>query len=335
MPRRRRPGDATWRSASGRCPSRAWDRAAALTNLGIARLRQGQAPRALEALERGLLLHRQVLGDDHPELASIMAMIAMAKMNLGQVQAARELFQASIALRRRFLGPEANVSLELGNLGWLDSESGAYAEALAHFEEAQRLREETVGPDHPFVAASLLGRAEALVGLGRTFQAVPLAQRAVAMRETKYGVRHPLTADAYRKLGTVLIAAGQSRAGMASLRKGVEVSEQVREPGHLETALTLLAAAEGALALDDAMEARGLAQRAAPLLSSQPGRPINQARLHSLLARCHRALGDREAARTEAQRADGLFGSFALPGHPEWAQVRSLLDALAPPSASP
>jgi tetratricopeptide (TPR) repeat protein len=58
-----------------------------------------------------------------------------------------------------------------------------YDEALAVQKEALRIREATHGPDHPDVAYTLCGTAEVLVAMGRAKEAVPLAERAVALRE--------------------------------------------------------------------------------------------------------------------------------------------------------
>src|SRR6266853_439444 len=62
-------------------------------------------------------------------------------------------------------------------------EEGKYAEAIPWAQEAIRMAEKSLGPDHPEVAASLNNLAEIYRALGKFTEAEPLFQRAVRIKE--------------------------------------------------------------------------------------------------------------------------------------------------------
>jgi tetratricopeptide (TPR) repeat protein len=75
----------------------------------------------------------------------------------------------------------------LNNLGWEYYEAGEYAQALGAFERALATRERT--PENPEpIALARYAVGKALRALGRSEEAIPLLEQAVAWAE---GIRHP------------------------------------------------------------------------------------------------------------------------------------------------
>ncbi|MCY1013941.1 tetratricopeptide repeat protein [Nannocystis pusilla] len=70
----------------------------------------------------------------------------------------------------------------MAGLGQLTA-GGAHEDALKLFARALASQEQVLGPDHASVAHTLLGRGDALIGLGRAAEAVPELERALAIRE--------------------------------------------------------------------------------------------------------------------------------------------------------
>src|SRR5260370_1026612 len=70
---------------------------------------------------------------------------------------------------------------------------GAYQEAQRHLERALRIREQSLGPEHPDVAVSLTGLASLYAEQGKYAEAEPLYQRALRIREQSLGPEHPRT----------------------------------------------------------------------------------------------------------------------------------------------
>ena len=116
--------------------------------------------------------------------------------------------EAGVALARRNcelterLGDVFSRSLALANLGAAQLAAEDYAEALESIEEAERLYREAMGSGGEMEAWRAAIRAEALIGVGRTEEAIELAEWA---SEIAPRARHALVA-----------AAGAAGAGAAA-----------------------------------------------------------------------------------------------------------------------
>jgi tetratricopeptide (TPR) repeat protein len=124
-----------------------------------------------------------------------------------------ELAESS-AEARYWLGPLLN------NLGWEHYEAGEHAEALAAFERALAAREEDPGNAEP-LALARYAVGKALRALGRSDEAVPLLEQAVAWAEGEGapdGWYHEELALEYAALGRTDEAAEQARLALPPLR---------------------------------------------------------------------------------------------------------------------
>jgi tetratricopeptide (TPR) repeat protein len=108
----------------------------------------------------------------------------------------------------------------LNNLGWEHYEAGEYAQALDAFERALAARERTPEISAP-IALARYAVGKALRALGRSEQAIPLLERAVAWAE---GAGHPdgwyheELAEEYAAVGRVDDAGEQARRAIPLLR---------------------------------------------------------------------------------------------------------------------
>jgi tetratricopeptide (TPR) repeat protein len=121
----------------------------------------------------------------------------------------------SSADARYWLGPLLN------NLGWEHYEAGEDAQALAAFERALAAREEDPGSPEP-IALARYAVGKALRALGRSEEAVPYLEQAVAWAETEGapdGWYHEELALEYAALGRADEAAEQARLALPLLRE--------------------------------------------------------------------------------------------------------------------
>jgi len=81
----------------------------------------------------------------------------------------------------------ATALLDLANVHW---KQGRYGEAGALYERALPIREQALGPSHPFVGHTLNSLANAYLKEGRRAEAEGLYQRALAIFESSRGANH-------------------------------------------------------------------------------------------------------------------------------------------------
>ena len=72
---------------------------------------------------------------------------------------------------------------------------GEYAKAEPLYQEALRIRQKVLGPEHPDTAGSLNNLASLYQHMGEYAKAEPLYQEALRIRQKVLGPEHPDTAN--------------------------------------------------------------------------------------------------------------------------------------------
>ncbi|HET9154555.1 MAG TPA: adenylate/guanylate cyclase domain-containing protein [Solirubrobacterales bacterium] len=176
-----------------------------------------EAERRFEATIRTASEH----GD--PETAS------WTRGNLAILTAERGAIEAALALARRNcelterLGDVFSRSLALVNLCATQLAAGQYAAALDSIDEAERIYEEAMGGGGEVWAGRAALRANALVGLGRAKEAIPIVEEA-AENARRNGLLWPLP-RVLTALGRARRAAGANGAEEA-LVEAADVAER-------------------------------------------------------------------------------------------------------------
>ncbi len=230
----------------------------------------GRVYRGLGLLEpAGRLLttsleHRRALwGDDHPEVATSLALLGEVRYDQGRLTEAMELVSAALDMRRRLLGEQHAATLaSLNDLAALKFHLGELGEA----EELLRLNLETrrrlLGDEHADVANARDNLATVLVKLGRIEEAEVLFREALDLRIRLHGQDHPDVTSTLGDLAAMLHSAGRSEEAEPLYRQ--VLADQIRVLGddHIRVALTSANLAALLLNLGKGQEAERLLIRA-------------------------------------------------------------------------
>jgi TonB family protein len=112
-------------------------------------LKQGSYA-AAEPLLLRLLDLKKSKGEDHPEVATVLASLASVRQGLGRHESAEQLWRHVVDIRERTLAPNHfATAIALENLGQSCAARGKNRAALAAFERALLIRERTLGVEHP------------------------------------------------------------------------------------------------------------------------------------------------------------------------------------------
>ncbi|MFO7563203.1 MAG: serine/threonine-protein kinase [Enhygromyxa sp.] len=175
-----------------------------LGDLQNRRNKLGEAKRYLrEALRRA-----DVAGDDATRVAALTKLMRVSylehDLEAGEALAA----DARAALDRLGDAPllEADYYLHHGSLALARGDNETAGE---YHGRALAIREAKLGADHPEVAISLNGIANALLGQGQHEQAEQMARRALAIFETQLGPEHLYTAASHNSIGNCLMERGR------------------------------------------------------------------------------------------------------------------------------
>lgn len=102
-----------------------------------------------EPLLHRLLAMKQSKGEDHPEVATVLASLAVVRQALGRHESAEQLWRRVLEIRERTLAPNHFALVTaIEHLADVCSARGKLREALELFRRAQAIRELTLGADH-------------------------------------------------------------------------------------------------------------------------------------------------------------------------------------------
>ncbi|MEM6838608.1 MAG: tetratricopeptide repeat protein [Cyanobacteria bacterium P01_C01_bin.120] len=174
----------TWRAAEleevGQ--NAALRRATELNQQAIQLDRQGRYGEAEPLFQQALAIHREQLGEDHPDVATSLNNLAELYRVQGRYGEAEPLYQQALAIRREQLGNRhPDVATSLNNLAGLYQDQGRHDEAEPLFLEALAIRREKWGSHHPGVAYSLNNLSLLYQDQGRYDEAEPLYLEALAI----------------------------------------------------------------------------------------------------------------------------------------------------------
>lgn len=102
-----------------------------------------------------LLELKRAKGEDHPEVATVLASLATVRQALGSHESAEQLWRRVLSIREQTLAPNHfAIATALEHLSQSCAARGKIAEALEGFQRALSIRERTLGVDHASLRVS-------------------------------------------------------------------------------------------------------------------------------------------------------------------------------------
>lgn len=292
-------------------------------------LKQSAFARAEPLLER-LLVMKRVKGDDHPEVATVLASLALVRQGLGDHEGAEQLGRRVLHIREKTLAPNHfAIASALELLADECAARGKVAEAGRLYQRALSIREQTLGVSH----ASLRVLRERIVDLqlqaadlagDESFSplvAAPpltyLAPPVTPSRASAAKPRVPLPVAAAAALPPTLSIAARTEIQLAApsplpARPHADADGDDRE-GQRQQAL-VLPAATGQLSLQE--ELRNIENE----MNAEAAGITPTGRLRTVLARLSAALSTRRAQAAVAGTAFVIVFLAALSAQPRAAE---------------
>ncbi len=224
-------------------PDAARRRLAAADSLAVAGQELWKANRFAEGMasaERELALRREILGDDHPEVATAVNNLAALLHSQGELDRAEGLYLEALEKKRRFQGDgHPDVAFTLNNLASLRHAKGDYAGAAELIREALDLLSGIFGEEDPRATASLLNLAAVLKAQGKYADAEPLYRRTLAIRREDLGDEHRDIAESMGALASVLTARGDYASAEPLYREALAMRRRLLGEDHPVVATSL------------------------------------------------------------------------------------------------
>ena len=202
--------------------------------------RAGKYREALVPAKRVVTIREEVLGPNHPKVASSLSNLGSTYNNLDDFAAAESVHVRALKIREQSRGPNhADTADSVNALGVLYYNQAKFAEAELHFRRALAIQENTLGPQHTETATTLNNLAMIHRKQGNYAAAEPLFKRALAIQEKASGRNDPETATSLNNLASVHFLQGNYAAAEPLYLRALRIRESTLPPDHPDLATTL------------------------------------------------------------------------------------------------
>jgi non-specific serine/threonine protein kinase/serine/threonine-protein kinase len=276
-----------------------------MRTMGYSYMELGLYERARRLFEKSIEIHREHLGEEHPDFALSISFLGDVLIMVGDYEEAQRLHEQALAIRQKVLEPgDLTVAWSLRSLATAHRMKAEYERARSLFRQALEIGEKALGPDNEDVAITLDLHAQLEMETGNYTAARPLLERAIEIRKESLGPEHAHVAFSLGGLARLLYFRGEYESSQSLGEQAVKILEKVFAPSHPAVAYPLNQLAGLHLYLGHYEEARRLYQRAVEIRERALG-PNHVELSESLhgLGRLHLLTGDDEAARPLLERA--------------------------------
>ncbi len=196
---------------------------------------------ALYYYEKALVIKKNVLSENHPDIARSYNNIALTYMNLGKYSESLENYKKALQIFRNSLGENNPLTAQVYfSIGSLFLEVGKDKTAIAFFEKSATILEE-----FPEVSKITLGNIYNGLGLakrheGEYEQSVLYFQKTLDNLTQIYGQGHPDIATVYDNIGISYSYMGDNNKGLYYAKLALAVREKTIGKHHEDVGLSYL-----------------------------------------------------------------------------------------------
>jgi tetratricopeptide (TPR) repeat protein len=235
-------------------------RARVLTFLSRLELEQGGTAKATELATEALNLRRDLVGEDHPEVAATLHLLGEIAVAEKRLEKAESFFEQALERWERFFGVAHPLVFQaVTSMAQLYAQQGRLTLAEQFHQRNLVALEGRYGAEHPILADTLLGLGKLCRSQGNSAAAEKHLKRAAELQTAVYGESDPRVANVLHSLALVYQDQRNYLAAEALLKK----AQQIRLKATSEETPELV---ESNLALARLYRSSGKTVEAEPLL---------------------------------------------------------------------
>ncbi len=270
-------------------------RAALMSERASVRSVSGRIREARDDFEAVLANDIARLGEDHPEVVTVLAALSATYYQLDDHVAAEHYATRALDVMTRVLGEDhPERALVLSGYAAVLQALHRRDEAIAAARSALSIQERAFGSKHPAVAGALNNLA---MMLGPTDEAMTLLRRALVIIETARGPEHREVAYCLNNLGHLGFLRGEVESAIADHERAAAILSATERPDGIALSQTLYNLGVALEGHGEAQRAVAAFERALPIASSAFGEEhAFVAVVHGAIGRARLKTGDRAGA---------------------------------------
>ena len=201
---------------------------------------KGLYQQAVFYLERCLTFSEKRLGQDHPDVATILNNLAELYQEQGKYEEAELLYRQLLTIDEKNYGENhLDFAISLNNLATLYKIQKKYDEAESLFLRSISIFEHQLKENLTYIAVSLNNLAELYEGQGKYEKAEPLYPRSLSIRESQLGENHPDVAESLNNLAVLYQFQGKYAEAEPLFLRSLSIREKQLGENHPDVAQSL------------------------------------------------------------------------------------------------
>jgi tetratricopeptide (TPR) repeat protein len=200
----------------------------ALFALGTNEFLAGNSYQALSILENAIAVRRIASGPLHPDISTILNVMASAKFRLGDKKGATQKYNEALVLQKKILSDQhPTVAGTINNISRLEVEQRKFREAELLLAQSEQILTKQLSPDHDDFAFVYSNIALAKRGLGddTTAEAYFLKALPIARKH-----KHRTLGLALADLSEIECRSGRAAQGQARLDEALSLAALIKPP---------------------------------------------------------------------------------------------------------
>ena len=247
-------------------------RARLMATIGRVSTNLGHFDLAQPLLENALATQREVVGDDHLEVARTQFTLGWLTYWRADYESSYAHFREAATILERTSKPTDRLAVSARTAAaYLMSLNGDLAGAREDLDQVLEDAESSFGPDDPLVSDVLLFSGNLYLDLERREEAGRDYERAVSIRRAIYGEDHQQFAFAIANLSRYFRFAGRLNESKLMMDRAIEIFERTYGPEHPALAHVLVGLGTTLRSLEDYEGAIRSYERAASILKKKFG----------------------------------------------------------------
>ena len=208
-------------------------------NIAGVYIERGYYEKALDYLEKVIVIYEEVFGKANLLTANTFVNIAGVYKEKGNYEKALEYLKKALVIQEK--EPEKEHQLmatTYNNIAGVYKDQGNNKKALEYYEKALVILEKVHGKEHPYTATAYNNIACVYELQRRYEKALEYYEKALVIREKVYGNEHPLTATTYVNIASVYQDQERYEKALEYYEKALIILEKVPGKEHPLTAST-------------------------------------------------------------------------------------------------
>lgn len=206
------------------------------TNLSVVCHYLGDDTTALEHIAKALRTNRRERGNSHPSIGALLNTLGLIASAGGHAEEAlKRYIEAKEIAEKHFGSNDLRFAITLDNIGCVLIELNRIDEALEHFKLAQKVVEDSRGPEHPQLINLFRHISNVYAIKGRFSKALTKARQALQMTLRYFDEKHPSVGTARLNLGIVLLSLSDFRSARKEITQAVDTLRESTGDNSSET----------------------------------------------------------------------------------------------------